>query len=101
MAEWFRVTSILRDEARLSQFDGGMILVVCQAFELMQKAWGCIGGNVMVESRDRGPVKNPAVQVFRDAFDSYKSGCAMLGVQPSSREVAKVDPNLDPHGMLD
>lgn len=99
-AEWFRVTSILRDEGRLSQFDGGMILVACQAFELMQKAWAAIGGEVMIESRDRGLVKNPAVQVFRDSFDSYKRGCEMLGVQPSSREVAKVEKDSDPFGQL-
>jgi len=100
MQEWFRIVSILGQENRLTQFDGGQISAACMSYEVMVKGYEGYAGKVTIDSRDRGMVKNPALQIFRDGKDSYERACNSLGVNAGAREVAKADPNEDPHGQL-
>lgn len=99
-AEWFRITSILRDEGRLTQYDGGMIETTCQAFSMTKRAYAEIAGKVVVPG-DRGMVKNPAVQIWRESRDGYQRGCDSLGVSPGKRDVVKAEPAQDAFGQLD
>ena len=107
MSEWFRLTSILRDEGRLSQFDGGQIMAACMAYEVMVFAYIAYDGKILVDNGRQGGedgrgglVKNPALQIFRDGKDSYERACNSLGVNAGSRDVVKADPDVDPHGQL-
>ena len=107
MQEWFRIVSILGQEDRLTQFDGGQISAACMSYEVMVRAYVAFGGNILVDNGRTGGddgrgglVKNPALQIFRDGKDSYERACNSLGVNAGAREVAKADPNEDPHGQL-
>lgn len=86
MAEWGRVVPELDAIGLLSVVDRAAMTAYCQSWATFVAATEDINERgVMVEGRDDTLVKNPSVQLQRDALANIKIWCTEFGLTPSAR----------------
>lgn len=85
--EWRRVVPVLDDLGLLTTVDRSTLAAYCEAVATFKEATELIAElGVLVQGRRKGEaVKNPALQVQRDAARLIASYSAMFGLSPSDR----------------
>jgi P27 family predicted phage terminase small subunit len=72
--------------------DGLSLALMCTAYGAAQDAAEDIAmRGPLIESRDRGPVKNPSLQILRDAGSTFRAFAESFGLTPGARKKLGID----------
>lgn len=83
---WRRTVAQLKDMGIASEADRDLLAAYCTAVVNLQRATEIVDRTgIMVKGRRDGVVKNPAVQIQRDAAQLVARLAAEFGLSPSSR----------------
>jgi P27 family predicted phage terminase small subunit len=83
---WRRTSKQLTEMGLLYACDGDSLAAYCEAVVRHQKACEVINSTgILIKGRRDGVVKNPAVQVARDAEATIKAFAQEFGLTPSAR----------------
>lgn len=86
LAEWGRIVPELTAINLLSVVDRAALVAYCESWSTFVSATEDIETRgTIVEGRDGNMVRNPAVQMQRDALDQIKKWVAEFGLTPSAR----------------
>ena len=89
---WRRTVKQLSDMGVLYECDGDSLAAYCEAVVRHQQACELVAQTgILIKGRRDGVVKNPAVQVARDAEATIKSFAQEFGLTPSARTRIKVE----------
>jgi P27 family predicted phage terminase small subunit len=89
---WRRVSKQLSEMGLLYACDGDSLAAYCEAVVRHQRACEIVNTTgILVEGRRDGMVKNPAVQVARDAEATIKAFAQEFGLTPSARTRLKTN----------
>lgn len=95
-AEWSRVTSFLEKQGKIETIDYAALVVYCSAWAMFNDARQAFDEHgSLVPGRDGGMVKNPAVQIMRDASDTMLKYGAKFGFSPKDRVSLGIAPGGD------
>jgi P27 family predicted phage terminase small subunit len=87
---WKQIADGLGDS--VYSVDGLGLSLMCTALACAQNAAEDIAQRgALVESRDRGLVKNPSLQVLRDAGSTYRAFAESFGLSPGARKRLGID----------
>lgn len=104
-AEWRRVVPELDKLGILARLDRASLATYCDAWSRWVQARHLIAENgLVVDNPERGPVKNPAWQVYRDAAATVQALAKELGTTPAVRlrmTLPEKDAADDGAGLLD
>lgn len=104
-AEWRRIVPELDKLGILAVVDRAVIATYCDAWQRWTEARQLIDDNgLAVLNPERGWVKNPVWQVYRDAAATLQSLAKELGVSPATRlrmTLPEQDADDDGAGLLD
>jgi P27 family predicted phage terminase small subunit len=83
--------------------DGLSMMLMCEAFSAAQGAAKDLASRgPLVQSRDRGLVKNPALQILRDAGATFRAFADAFGLTPGARRRLGIDLSEEADtGLLD
>lgn len=97
LAEWKRVVPQLDSLGLLTGLDVTGLRFYCEAYARKLEAQRHINEEGVVRDGQFGPVKNPAVQVAKDAAAEVRAWCSEFGMTPSARArmVLPDEKNLD------
>jgi P27 family predicted phage terminase small subunit len=102
LAEWNRVVPSLDALGLLTAVDRAALTAYCLAWSLLVGAQVEIVENgIMVYGQKGERVKNPAIQVQRDATATIKGFCAEFGLTPSARGRMSVPGSDEPDGLIE
>ena len=92
--EWRRIVPVLDSLGVLTQVDRSTLAAYCEAVSTFKAATETIEEfGVLVEGRRKGEaVKNPALQIQRDAARLIATYSSMFGLSPSDRVRLGADP---------
>jgi P27 family predicted phage terminase small subunit len=82
---WRRLVVILDDLGVLTAADRDTMAALCEAVSRFKAATELIAKTDVLVKGERGPVKNPAVQIQRDAARDLATFSAMFGLSPADR----------------
>lgn len=104
-AEWDRIVPVLDTLGLLTAVDRAALAAYCTAWALVVDAAQEIQAfGLLVEGQKGERVKNPAIQVLRDATATCKGFCAEFGLTPSARSRMTApgaqEPDLALEGLL-
>ena len=93
--EWRRIVPILDSVGLLTQVDRQTLAAYCEAVATFKAATETIAQTgILVQGRRKGEaIKNPALQVQRDAARLIATYSAMFGLSPSDRVRLLADPS--------
>lgn len=106
-AEWRRIVPELVKLGLVAKVDRAVLATYCDAWSRFVEARKHLGDGLVVKYRDdRGPTKNPAWQIYRDAAHLVNQLGERLGVSPRARlrmtsTAAKGQDDDDGAGILD
>ncbi len=83
--------------------DGFAMALMCTSFAAAQEAAEDLSSRgPLIQSRDRGMVKNPSLQILRDAGSTFRAFAEQFGLTPGARRRLGIDlsDELD-DGLLD
>jgi P27 family predicted phage terminase small subunit len=87
---WEEISGALKDS--VYGIDGLALALMCTAYGAAQEAAEDISQRgPLIESRDRGPVKNPSLQILRDAGSTFRSFAEQFGLTPGARKRLGID----------
>jgi P27 family predicted phage terminase small subunit len=87
---WHEISKGLGDS--VYAVDGMALGLMCTALAAAQNAAEDIAQRgALVESRDRGPVKNPSLQILRDAGSTFRAFAESFGLTPGARKKLGID----------
>jgi P27 family predicted phage terminase small subunit len=92
--EWIRLVSVLTGPEYRWDLDVGALTGYCASWAVFRQATERIQElGVLVDGPDRGPlvVKNPAVQIARDAQAKMDMWGRRLGLSPEARKALKIE----------
>lgn len=84
-SEWNRVVKELDAAGAISKLDRAILTMYCQAWAIAQLAQVDIDERGVLVPGDRGMVKNPSLQIRRDASAEAGRWMKELGLTPASR----------------
>jgi P27 family predicted phage terminase small subunit len=82
---WRRLVVILDDLGLLTLADRDTMAALCEAVSRFKASTEKIAASDVLVKGDRGPVKNPAIQIQRDATRDIATFSAMFGLSPADR----------------
>lgn len=82
---WRRLVVVLDDLGILTGADRETMAALCEAVSRFKAATEKIAASDVLVKGDRGPVKNPAIQIQRDATRDIATYSAMFGLSPADR----------------
>jgi len=85
LAEWERVAPQLERLGLLSHLDRAALAAYCWAWARLLAAGRVLAESTVLIRKDRRIVKNPAIQVARDAAQECRAWAAEFGMTPSAR----------------
>lgn len=105
-AEWRRVVPELNKLGILGKVDRAVLATYCDTWSKFTEARRLLKDGLVVTYRsDRGPTKNPAWQIYRDAATLLYSLAKDLGLAPAARLRMQLPggkgPEDDGGGILD
>jgi len=93
---WKRTVKQLEDMGILFEADLDLIAAYANAVDVYKQATMEINQHgILIEGRRDGQVKNPAVQIQKDAAEIIRKIGSEFGLSPSSRSRIKVEGNRD------
>lgn len=93
-AEWSYIVPLLDELGLLAKVDRAVLAAYCESVATFQAATEAAASGILVRGRRKGDiVKNPAIQVQRDAAQAIARFSSMLGLSPSDRERLNGSPN--------
>lgn len=96
LAYWDRAVADLEPIGLLARSDASQLRSWCQAAVIRDRAWVALEEGGVVVNEGRGPVKNPAYQVWRDSASLMDRLGKPLGLSPEARlRMPRVDVVLD------
>jgi P27 family predicted phage terminase small subunit len=85
-AEWKRIVPELDRLGILARVDRAVLAAYCDVWSKWVEARNELAHGLVVEYRsDRGPTKNPAWQIYRDAANQLVALAKELGTSPNAR----------------
>ena len=104
-AEWRRVVPELDKLGILARLDRATLATYCDAWSRWVQARHVLAeSGLIVENPERGPVKNPMWQIYRDAAATLQALAKELGTTPAVRlrmTLPDKDGDDDGSGLLD
>lgn len=84
-AEWGRVVPVLDTLGVLSIVDRSSLAAYCESVSTFKAATEKVKAGILVKGQKGEAVKNPALQVQRDAAKNIAAFSAMFGLSPADR----------------
>ncbi len=87
---WESIADGLGD--RVFAIDGFAFALMCMAYATAEDAAEDLANRgPLIQSRDRGMVKNPSLQVLRDAGSTFRAFAEQFGLTPGARRRLGID----------
>jgi P27 family predicted phage terminase small subunit len=90
-AVWDRLAPDLIRVGVLTSWDVDAFVICCEALARYRQATKLVNGSALLVQGPSGLVKNPALQVQREAESTFAQYAARFGLTPSDRSQLKVD----------
>jgi P27 family predicted phage terminase small subunit len=103
LAEWWRVTKLLRERGDLSELDQAGLSDYCLCRIRLEQCEADITKRGVLIEGQRGLVKNPALQLARQYRSAMAKWVELFGLAPLSRQRISIPPpevNDDPDGFF-
>lgn len=95
-AYWRDLAPLLIESGVLKAADLHGLAVLCEAFDLHQRAAMILNGEAIISDGDRGKVRNVALMVLRDSAATIRGWSQEFGLTPSARSSLRISQPATP-----